>query len=97
MSLPEVYGTLSIESTFIDPAIYPWFEIYPGHVSTGENGVTSRVTLQSAYPQFDICRPLLCLVLLSSHIFHTSKIPQYTRTLISIVRVLPRKMNRPPC
>jgi hypothetical protein len=51
-----------INSTFIDPAIYPWFEIYPGHVSAGENGAAaSRVTfsLQSAYPQFDICGPTI--------------------------------------
>ena len=56
---PRLLGRYAFELTLIDPVIYPWFEIYPGHVSAGENGVaSSRVTcsLQSAYPHFDICR-----------------------------------------
>jgi len=46
-------------SVFLDSAAYPWFEIYPGHVSAGENSVaTSRVVSlpQLPYPQFDLCK-----------------------------------------
>jgi hypothetical protein len=78
--------------------VYPWFEIYPGHVSTGENRVaTSRVTFSVlAYPQFDICKPtIFFLLFLSSHVL---KIPQYIRTLIYIVQFPPRrKISGFPC
>jgi hypothetical protein len=72
---------------FIGHADYPWFEIYPGHVSAGENDVaTSRVAplLQRVYPQFDICRLIGFLAIPFSH---ATKTPQYIRTLISTAQV----------
>ena len=61
---PRPFGVI-INSTFIDPAVYPWFEIYPGHVSAGENDATTShisVSLQPVYPHFDICRLLLIAI-----------------------------------
>ena len=99
-SLPKVRAYVHVypaESfgTFTDlrsagPANYPCFEIYSGHVSSGENAVTvprAAPLLQSIYPQFDICRLSRVLAIPFSD---TLKIPQYIRTLISTAYVSPR-------
>jgi hypothetical protein len=47
------------KQNFVDPTVYPCFEIYPGHISDREDSVVTGegTSQQSVHTRFDACEP----------------------------------------